>query len=69
MEMRVKAGKSYGAFAMDFDFAVSGERVVLRDICAAALESPDADRLTHEVFDVSSGFIEIGKYNASLCWD
>jgi cell division protein FtsI/penicillin-binding protein 2 len=30
--------------------------------CAAALESPDADRLTHETFDVSSGFIEIGKY-------
>jgi len=27
MEMRVKAGKRYGAFAMDFDFAVSGERV------------------------------------------
>ncbi|HEX2770680.1 MAG TPA: molybdenum ABC transporter ATP-binding protein, partial [Geobacteraceae bacterium] len=27
MEMRVKAGKSYGAIAMDFDFAVSGERV------------------------------------------
>jgi cell division protein FtsI (penicillin-binding protein 3) len=30
--------------------------------CAAALESPDAARLTHETFDVSSGFIEIGKY-------
>ncbi len=30
--------------------------------CAAALESPDAGRLTHESFDVSSGFIEIGKY-------
>ncbi len=27
MELRVKAGKRYGAFAMDFDFAVSGERV------------------------------------------
>jgi molybdate transport system ATP-binding protein len=27
MEMRVKAGKRYGAIAMDFDFAVSGERV------------------------------------------
>jgi molybdate transport system ATP-binding protein len=27
MEMRVKAGKRYGDFAMDFDFAVSGERV------------------------------------------
>jgi cell division protein FtsI (penicillin-binding protein 3) len=31
-------------------------------ICAAALESPDADRLTHQAFDVSSGFVEIGKY-------
>ncbi|MBN2464140.1 penicillin-binding protein 2 [candidate division WOR-3 bacterium] len=30
--------------------------------CAAALESPDADRLTRETFDVSSGFIEVGKY-------
>ena len=27
MEMRINAGKSYGAIAMDFDFAVSGERV------------------------------------------
>jgi molybdate transport system ATP-binding protein len=27
MELKVKAGKRYGAFAMDFDFAVSGERV------------------------------------------
>lgn len=31
-------------------------------ICAAALESPDADRLTRQTFDVSSGFVEIGKY-------
>ena len=31
-------------------------------VCAAALESPDADRLTHETFDVSSGYVEIGKY-------
>jgi len=31
-------------------------------ICAAALESPDAGRLTRQTFDVSSGFIEIGKY-------
>lgn len=31
-------------------------------VCAAALESPDADRLTQETFDVSSGFVEIGKY-------
>jgi cell division protein FtsI/penicillin-binding protein 2 len=31
-------------------------------VCAAALESPDADRLMHETFDVSSGYIEIGKY-------
>ena len=27
MELRVKAGKRFGAFAMDFDFAVSGERI------------------------------------------
>lgn len=31
-------------------------------VCAAALESPDADRLTRQTFDVSSGFLEIGKY-------
>jgi len=31
-------------------------------VCATALESPDADRLTRETFDVSSGFIQIGKY-------
>jgi cell division protein FtsI (penicillin-binding protein 3) len=31
-------------------------------ICAAALESPEADRLTRQAYDVSSGFIEIGKY-------
>jgi cell division protein FtsI/penicillin-binding protein 2 len=31
-------------------------------VCAAALESPDADRLTHQAFDVSSGFVQIGKY-------
>jgi cell division protein FtsI/penicillin-binding protein 2 len=31
-------------------------------ICAAALESPEADRLTRQTYDVSSGFIEIGKY-------
>jgi len=31
-------------------------------VCAAALESPDADRLTRERFDVSSGFVQIGKY-------
>jgi cell division protein FtsI/penicillin-binding protein 2 len=30
-------------------------------VCAAALESPDADRLTRQTFDVSSGFVEIGK--------
>jgi cell division protein FtsI/penicillin-binding protein 2 len=30
--------------------------------CAAALESPDADRLMQETFDVSSGYVEIGKY-------
>jgi cell division protein FtsI/penicillin-binding protein 2 len=30
--------------------------------CAAALESPGADRLTRQTFDVSSGFVEIGKY-------
>ena len=30
--------------------------------CAAALESPDAERLTRQTYDVSSGFIEIGKY-------
>jgi cell division protein FtsI (penicillin-binding protein 3) len=30
--------------------------------CAAALESPDAARLTRQTFDVSSGFVEIGKY-------
>ena len=29
MEIRVDAGKSYGDFAMEFDFAVSGERVGL----------------------------------------
>lgn len=27
MEIRVRAGKSYGDFAMDFDFDVTGERV------------------------------------------
>jgi cell division protein FtsI/penicillin-binding protein 2 len=31
-------------------------------VCAAALESPDADQLTRQTFDVSSGFLEIGKY-------
>jgi len=31
-------------------------------VCAAALESPGADRLTRQTFDVSSGFLEIGKY-------
>ncbi len=30
-------------------------------VCAAALESPAADRLTRQTFDVSSGFVEIGK--------
>jgi cell division protein FtsI/penicillin-binding protein 2 len=30
--------------------------------CAAALESPEADRLTRQTFDVSSGFVQIGKY-------
>ncbi len=29
-------------------------------VCAAALESPDADRLTRQTFDVSSGFVEVG---------
>jgi cell division protein FtsI/penicillin-binding protein 2 len=31
-------------------------------VCAAALESPGAERLTRQTFDVSSGFVEIGKY-------
>ncbi len=31
-------------------------------VCAAALASPDAERLTRQTFDVSSGFIQIGKY-------
>jgi len=31
-------------------------------VCAAALESPDSARLTRQTFDVSSGFIQIGKY-------
>jgi cell division protein FtsI/penicillin-binding protein 2 len=31
-------------------------------ICAAALESPDSARLTRQTYDVSSGFVEIGKY-------
>jgi len=30
-------------------------------VCAAALESPDAARLTGQTFDVSSGFVEVGK--------
>ncbi len=30
--------------------------------CAAALESPEAERLTRQTYDVSSGFLEIGKY-------
>jgi cell division protein FtsI (penicillin-binding protein 3) len=30
-------------------------------VCAAALESPDAARLTHQTYDVSSGFVEIGR--------
>jgi len=29
-------------------------------VCAAALESPTADRLTRQTYDVSSGFVEIG---------
>jgi cell division protein FtsI/penicillin-binding protein 2 len=31
-------------------------------VCAAALESPEADLLTRQTFDVSSGFVQIGKY-------
>lgn len=30
-------------------------------VCAAALESPDSARLTRQTFDVSSGYVEIGK--------
>jgi cell division protein FtsI (penicillin-binding protein 3) len=31
-------------------------------ICAAALESPNAARLTSQTYDVSAGFIQVGKY-------
>ncbi len=31
-------------------------------VCAAALESPNADRLTRQSYDVSAGFIQIGKW-------
>lgn len=30
-------------------------------ICAAALESPNSDRLTHQTYDVSAGLLQIGK--------
>jgi cell division protein FtsI/penicillin-binding protein 2 len=30
--------------------------------CAAALESPDSARLTRQCYDVSSGFVQIGRY-------
>jgi cell division protein FtsI/penicillin-binding protein 2 len=53
-------GETYKSAALSDQFEPGSSFKLVT--CAAALESPDADRLTRQTFDVSSGYVEIGKY-------